>query len=97
MHEALQAANAAGSRPRVLTVLGTLAARGGDLNGAEALFRRAVAADPSCGNGWLSLGMLLWGQGQQEEAWQAVKRAVTVDPLNQEAVQIMRDMAERLG
>jgi hypothetical protein len=41
--------------------------------------------------------MLLWGQGRQEEAWQAVKQAVTVDPLNNEAVKILRDMAERLG
>ncbi len=96
-HAAVQAAQRASGRPRVLTVLGTLAARQGDLAEAERLFRKAIAADPSCGNGWLALGMLLWGQGLQEEAFETLKRAVTVDPLNREAVQILRDMAERLS
>jgi hypothetical protein len=41
--------------------------------------------------------MLLWSLGKSDDAWQAVKRSVTVDPLNDEAVRIMRDMAERLG
>lgn len=92
----LAATNASG-RPRALVVLGTLAARRGDLQQAETLFRQAISVDPLCGAGWLSLGMLLWGQGKQEDAWQAVKRSVTVDPLNDEAVRIMRDMAERLA
>ena len=93
---AIQAACQVRERPRVMVALGTLAARRGDLAGAEASFRRAIAADPCCASGWLSLGMLLWGQGKQEEAWQALKRSVTVDPLNKEAVRILRDMAERL-
>jgi GT2 family glycosyltransferase/predicted TPR repeat methyltransferase len=92
-----RAAKNASGRPRVLVVLGTLAARQGDLQHAETLFRQAIAADPSCGNGWLSLGMLLWSLGKSDDAWQAVKRSVTVDPLNDEAVRIMRDMAERFG
>lgn len=91
-----QAAVGASGRPRALVVLGTLAARRGDLQQAETLFRRAISVDPSCGNGWLSLGMLLWGQGKHGEAFETLKRAVTVDPLNREAVQILRDMAERL-
>ncbi len=94
---ARQAALQGAGRPRVLVVLGTLAARQGDLAEAEHLFRQAIAADPSCGNGWLSLGMLLWGQGQQTEAWQAVKRTVMVDPMSQKAVQILCDMADRLN
>jgi glycosyltransferase involved in cell wall biosynthesis len=94
---ARQTAEQVTRRPKVQVVLGTLAARQGNLGEAERLFRQAVATDPACGSGWLSLGMLLWGQGQQDEAWQAVKQAVTVDPLNDEAVRIMRDMAERFG
>lgn len=90
------AAQHVGERPRVLTVLGTLAARQGDLAEAECLFRQAIQNDPACGSGWLALGMLLWGQGLHEEAFEALKRAVIVDPLNREAVQILRDMAERL-
>jgi glycosyltransferase involved in cell wall biosynthesis len=94
---ARQAGLQADGRPRALVVLGTLAARQSDLAEAERLFRQAVDADPSCGNGWLSLGMLLWGQGKPDEAFEAVKRAVTVDSLNQEAVQILGDMAKRLA
>lgn len=93
---ARQGATEAGGRPRALTVLGTLAARQGNQAEAERLFRQAILLDPSLGNGWLALGMLLWGQGQHDEAFQALKRAVTVDPLNREAVQILQDMAERL-
>ncbi|MFZ4855250.1 MAG: glycosyltransferase [Desulfuromonadaceae bacterium] len=94
---ALQTAKLVPERPRVLVVRGTLAARGGNPSQAETLFRLAVDRDPSCGNAWLSLGMLLWGNGNQEDAYQAVRQAVVVDPLNDEAVIIMRDMAERLG
>jgi len=83
--------------PRVLVVLGTLAARRRDSPRAEAMFRKAIEIDPSCAGGWLSLGMLLWGIGDKLGAWQAVKRSVVLDPLNREAVDIFRDMAERLG
>lgn len=94
---ARDAALKASNRPRALVVLGILAARHGDLIEAERLFRQSIAAGPSCGNGWLSLGMLLWSQGKHDDAWQAVKRAVTVDPLNRDGVKIFCDMAGRLG
>lgn len=96
-HAAWQAALQAGGRHRSLVVLGTLATRQENQVEAERLFRQAIAADSSCGNGWLSLGMLLWGQGRQADAWQAVQRAATVDPLNNEALAILGDMAERLN
>lgn len=92
-HSAIQSQE----RPRSLVVLGTLAARSGDVIKAETLFRSAVKRDPSSGVSWLSLGMLLWGNGDQEGAYQAVRRSVVVDPLNGETVKILRDMAERLG
>jgi GT2 family glycosyltransferase len=95
-HAAHQSAQQAGGRPRALVVLGTLGARQGNWGEAERLFRQAILLDPSLGNGWMALGMLLWGQGKHDEAFVALKRAVTVDPLNREAVQILRDMAERL-
>jgi glycosyltransferase involved in cell wall biosynthesis/Flp pilus assembly protein TadD len=93
---ARQAALEVGGRPRALVVLGTLAARQGDLSEAERLFRQAIQYDPTCGSGWLSLGMLLWGQGKHDQAFETLKRAVTVEPVNREAVQILVDMAERL-
>lgn len=94
---ARKAALRSGNAPRAMVVLGTLAARQGDMTGAESWFRRAIDTDPSCGSGWLSLAMLLWGQGRLEGAWGAVQRAVPADPLNGEAVRILRDMAGRAG
>lgn len=93
---ALQTANQVQKRSRSLVVLGTLSARREDLAGAEVLFRRAIELDPSCGSAWLSLGMLMWSQGMQEAAWQAVKRSVLVDPINDGAIKILRNMAERV-
>lgn len=93
--KAQQASRLAQGHPRALVVLGTLEARRGYLAGAEELFRRAIEVDPSCGGAWLSLGMLLWSQGNQEDAWRAMKRSVIVDPLNEDAVKILQDMAER--
>ena len=93
---ARQAALQIQERPRALVALGTLAARQEKTIDAEAFFRRAIALDPSCGSAWLSLGMLLWGEGKQNEAWQAVRRSVVVNPLNNEAVIILQDMSMRL-
>jgi glycosyltransferase involved in cell wall biosynthesis len=93
---AYQSANQANGSPRALVVFGTLAARQGDLTDAEKNFRQAIVADSCCGSAWMSLGMLLWGQRRQDEAWQAMRQAVAVDPLNNEAVKILLDMAERL-
>jgi hypothetical protein len=41
--------------------------------------------------------MLLWGSGDKESAYQAVRRSVVVDPLNDEAINILQDMVERIG
>ncbi|MBI2353848.1 MAG: glycosyltransferase [Deltaproteobacteria bacterium] len=93
-----EAATLAGAeRPRALVVLGTLAARQGDSTQGELLFRQAIAVDANCGKAWLSLGMILWGQGRQQDAWQAVRRAVEIDPLNDPAVKIFRDISKRLA
>lgn len=82
---------------RALVVQGTLAARRGDLAGAEELLQLSIEADPACGTAWLSLGMLLWGGGKQKDAWQAIKRSAVVNPLNGEAVAILLDLGGRLG
>ena len=92
---ARQAACQVVGRPRPLVVLGTLAARNGNLAEAEQMFRRAIEADQFCGSAWLSLGMLQWGNEDHDGAYQAVLRSVVVEPLNNEAVRIMRDMAAR--
>lgn len=93
---AKQSALAAGERPRPLVVLGTLAAREGDAASAESFFRRAIGIDPTCSSAWLALSMLLWSNRNITEAWQAIRNAVSSDPLNTEAVTIFQDMARRL-
>lgn len=93
---ARQAALQAVGRPRAVATLGTLAARSGNVGMAEAYFRQAIEADSSCSSALLSLGMLLWGRGDQQGAYQAVRQAVVADPLNCEAVNILTDMAVRL-
>lgn len=91
-----QFADQSKSRARSLTVLGTLAARRGEMAGAIIFFNQAIAADPSCGSAWLSLGILLWGQGKKEDAWQAIKRSVVTEPLNGESTKILQDISERI-
>lgn len=94
---ARQLAQQVPQRSRAQVVLGILAVRGGDLAGAEQLFRQAVDADGGCAGGWLALGMLLWGQGQQLDAWHALQRGLAAEPPQDGALLIVRDMAERLG
>jgi len=90
------AADRACRSPRALIVHGTLAARRNDLPGADTFFRQAIERDPSCAAAWFSLGMLLWSQAKHDEAWQSVKRSVVIDPLNEEAINILQDMATRV-
>ena len=94
---AARQAMAGGRKVRTGVVLGTLNARRGNLESAKELFINAVASDSACCTAWLALGMLHWGGGRQEDAWQALCRAVQVDPLNAEAVQIFCDLAARLA
>ncbi len=94
---ALQLAVKVAARPRVQVALGTIAARRGALADAEECFRLALAQDPGCASALLSLGMLLWGQGKQLQAWQTVKQAVIADPLQQAGFQLLADMAQRLN
>lgn len=94
---ARKAAMLAGEQsPLARVVLGTLSARQGNTANGEQLFRQAIELDSSCGKAWLSLAMILWSQGKLPDAWEAVKQAVSIDPLNAEAVKIMRDMASRM-
>jgi GT2 family glycosyltransferase/glycosyltransferase involved in cell wall biosynthesis/predicted Zn-dependent protease len=85
------------NRARAWNVIGTLAVRQADVAGAEQCFQQSIAADPSCGAGWFSLGMLLWGKSDQKAAWHAISKAVLLEPLADEGVRIFCDMALRLG
>ena len=53
----------------------------GDSEGAEALYRRALALDPQAKEAHNNLGTLYARQGQHEKARQAFQAAVVIDPL----------------
>lgn len=54
--------------------------RAGDYAGAEALFRRAIAADPQGALGYCNLGAALIPQQKYDEAIAALQRSITLDP-----------------
>jgi Flp pilus assembly protein TadD len=78
-------------------VFGTLAARQGNLLEGEKFFRQAIDIDSECATAWLSLGMILWNQEKQQEAWYAIRKAVEINPLDNEAVKIFRDIVTRMA
>jgi tetratricopeptide (TPR) repeat protein len=47
---------------------------------AEALFRKAIAADPNQALGYCNLGAVLTSQGKYDEAIAALHRAIALDP-----------------
>lgn len=92
---AQQAITLGGNRARSLVVLGTLAARQNQQQHVERYLSQVLAQNPACGSAWLASGVLLWAKGEHERAWKAVRRAVQVDPLQDQAVSILQDMATR--
>jgi predicted O-linked N-acetylglucosamine transferase (SPINDLY family) len=71
----MQAAQSAKS----VLIAGMKARDRGDLAGAEALFRRALAADPAYARAHANLGELLSNQGRTEDAEQHLRRAIDLD------------------
>jgi tetratricopeptide (TPR) repeat protein len=55
----------------------------GDLAAAEASFRQAVELRPSQPEGWNNLAYALAGQGRQDEAIEAARKAVRLSPGNE--------------
>jgi tetratricopeptide (TPR) repeat protein len=70
----------AGENAHSIMVSGMRARDRGDLAGAEALFRRALATDPAFAKAHNNLGELLSNQGQNEDAEKHLRRAVELDP-----------------
>ncbi len=58
---------------------GTLLQQSGKLAAAEACYRKALALNADA-QGYLNLGTVLYGQGQHQEAVQAFREAVRLDP-----------------
>jgi tetratricopeptide (TPR) repeat protein/predicted Ser/Thr protein kinase len=69
--------------PERATMLINVAVRrtqGGDLTGAEAAVREALAEAPENGRAWNRLALVLAAQGRRDESLAAVRRATEVEP-----------------
>ncbi len=53
-----------------------------DLDGAEQLYRRALALNPNEPLGWLYLGTLCGWRGLGDEAWAAAQRSLALSPVD---------------
>ena len=73
--------------------LGYLASRSGDNAGAEKHFRQAVRAAPGYTQAWVSLAATLGMESRYTEAQEAVTTALGLDPANEEAQQLRKDLS----
>jgi len=69
-----------GERGDTLNMIAICHLHSGDLDSAEAAFRRAVAADPGYAPAWSNFGNLLTGTGRRAEGEEALRAAVAGDP-----------------
>ncbi len=67
----------------------------GDLAGAAAACRRAIAIDPAAGAGWLALGEVSLAAGDRDRARSAFERYLAVEPGGPHAPRV-RALLERL-
>ena len=77
----------------VLMTLGDAAEEGGHLNAAVYAFRAAAKADPEDNRAWKRLGAVLYTQKKYKEASDAYGEAVRLDPRDQEALKMRKNLA----
>ena len=75
--------------------LGYLAFNDGDFATAETHFRKAVEAAPTFADAWVSLAATLATESRHQEAEEAVKRALEIDPHNANAIDLQKDLANQ--
>ena len=51
-----------------------------DFAGAEHEYREMLAIDPQSSSAWTGLGVLLYGSGRAEAAYEALQKALSIDP-----------------
>jgi len=83
--EALWKRGESGATARDYFVRGTILAKRGNLRGAEADFRKAIALDPDYDSAHSELGLALEDQGRRDEAIAEYKKAIELDPQRAEA------------
>ncbi len=65
---------------RALNLMGVVAYRQGDRDGAEALFKKAAAGDSGYGEPWTNLGVMAWTDGRQPEALDLLEKGCMLSP-----------------
>jgi Flp pilus assembly protein TadD len=73
--------------------LGYLSSRDGDSVAAEKYFREALRAEPRYTQAWISLAATLGMQSRIPEAREAIAHALQLDPQNQAAIQLNKDLS----
>jgi tetratricopeptide (TPR) repeat protein len=76
---------------------GVVAKQGGDLDGAEKLFREAVEIDPELVEGYVALASVAHERGDFATAATQAERALELDPDNLLALQLRFDAYRQLG
>ncbi len=76
---------------------GVVTKQGGDLDGAEALFREAVEIDPELVEGYVALASIAHERGDFATAAAQAERALELDPDNLLALQLRFDAYRRVG
>jgi Tfp pilus assembly protein PilF len=74
--------------------LGYLRVRDGDPEQAEGFFRAAVRASPSYVAAWINLAATLASESKWQDAKEAVKQALAVDPNSTQARQLSQALAD---
>jgi hypothetical protein len=87
----------AGEQPIALNALGLNALAAGDLAGAGAFFRRAIAADPKSPELWMNLAKALREQGDDQAEHDALEGALAIDQRHFMALVRLAEWFERKG
>ncbi len=85
-----------GSAP-ALNLQGILAYKNGDKNAAEALFNRAIAADPSYGEPYTNAGVINWGAGEQLRGMSLLEKGFILSPTAAEIATLYHTAATGAG
>lgn len=83
--------------PGALNLLGLLALRAGDSRGAEGLFRRAIAADPSFGDPHVHLGVMAWQGNDTATGLTLIEKGFILSPEKNDFLATYQSAIESTG
>lgn len=83
--------------PRVFMLVGLMAEKSGNIDGAFEALRRSVSLAPDWGPGLLELALLLARQNQFQEAIETAEKVAALEPSNLQVLAGVIDIAHRAG